>query len=174
MNSSEKDKPCPSCELEQNLHFLRQTYFFSGIPVEILKVFAYLCLREEFQANEYVFRQGEDDGQAYYIIEGRAILEFGDSGRISPLREYRSGDFVGGLGLLGKLSRRYSLKTETRMVCLVLSREKFSKVWRQFPEMTPRLFQAVLNAVDTWENQFLSVCAGQGPGCRERLGLSVL
>jgi CRP/FNR family cyclic AMP-dependent transcriptional regulator len=174
MNSSENDKPCPTCELEQNLNFLRQTYFFSGIPVDILKVFAYLCLREEFQAGEYIFRQGEDDGQAYYLIEGQAMLEHENNGHIHPIRECRSGDFLGGLGLVGKLSRRYSLKTLTRMVCLVMTREKFLKVRAQFPEMTPRLFQAVLDAVDTWEKQFLSACAGQGAGCCGRMGLSVM
>lgn len=174
MNSSENPNPCASCELEQNLNFLRQTYFFSGIPVDILKVFAYLCLREEFQAGEYIFRQDEDDGQAYYLIEGQAILEHDDNGQTRAIRECRKGDFLGGLGLVGTLRRRYSLKTVTRMVCLVLSREKFLKVWGQFPEMTPRLFQAVLNAVDTWERQFLSACTAKGAGCCERMGLSVM
>jgi CRP/FNR family cyclic AMP-dependent transcriptional regulator len=174
MNSSENNNPCPTCELEQNLNFLRQTYFFSGIPVEILKVFAYLCLREEFQAGEYIFRQGEDDGQAYFLIEGQAMLEHETSGQVHPIREFNPGDFLGGLGLVGKLSRRYSLKTVTRLVCLVLSREKFLKVWSQFPEMTPRLFQAVLEAVDTWEKHFLSACAGQGPGCCGRMGLGIM
>ena len=174
MNSSENNNSCPTCELEQNLNFLRQTYFFTGIPIEILKVFAYLCMREEFQDGEYIFRQGEDDGQAYYLIEGRAVLEHEDNGQTRAIREYSSGDFLGGLDLVGKLRRRYSLKTLTRVVCLVLTREKFLKVWNQFPEMTPRLFQAMLEAIDTWEKNFLSSCAGQGAGCCERMGLGVM
>ena len=75
MSSLETDKLTAGCELDQNLELLRQTYLFSGIPLETLKVFAYLCSREKFQEGEYLFRQGEDDGQAFYIISGHAVLE---------------------------------------------------------------------------------------------------
>ena len=38
MNSSGKNEASPSSELEENLEILRQTYFFSGLPLETLKV----------------------------------------------------------------------------------------------------------------------------------------
>jgi len=68
MNSSEKNSDRPSCEFQDNLNLLRQTYFFSGLPLETLKVFAYLCTRESFDPGEQLFRQGEEDGQAFYFI----------------------------------------------------------------------------------------------------------
>jgi len=37
MNSSERNNANPSSELEDNLEILRQTYFFSGLPLETLK-----------------------------------------------------------------------------------------------------------------------------------------
>ncbi|UCG08371.1 MAG: hypothetical protein JSV83_06915, partial [Desulfobacterales bacterium] len=63
MSLSGRNDSNPASELEQNLEFLRQTYFFSGIPLEALKVFAYLCTREKFKKDEYLFQQGEDDAQ---------------------------------------------------------------------------------------------------------------
>ena len=80
MNSSERNDANPSSELEDNLEILRQTYFFSGLPLETLKVFAYLCTREKFKKDEYIFNQYEEDGRAFYIISGRAILERQDNG----------------------------------------------------------------------------------------------
>jgi len=74
MSLSEKNEVNPSSELEENLEILRQTYFFSGLPLETLKIFAYLCIREKFKKNEYIFKQYEDDGRAFYIIDGKASL----------------------------------------------------------------------------------------------------
>ena len=50
MNSPEKNSGPTICEFQDNLNLLRQTYFFSGLPLETLKVFAYLCDREKFRS----------------------------------------------------------------------------------------------------------------------------
>ena len=70
MSLLEKNNTTPSSEFQENLELLRQIYFFSGLPLETLKVFAYLCTREKFKPDEYIFNQDEDDGQAFYIIKG--------------------------------------------------------------------------------------------------------
>ena len=67
MNLSGRNNSNPASELEQNLEFLRQTYFFSGIPLEALKVFAYLCTREKFKSGEYIFRQFHVENGKYWL-----------------------------------------------------------------------------------------------------------
>lgn len=174
MNLSENDSTAPTCELEQNLNFLRQTYFFSTVPVEALKVFAYLCQREEFGPDEYLFRQAEDDGQAFYVIEGTVELEHTEGGQTRSIRQGHPGDFFGGLALLGKLRRLYSLKATSKVVCLVLARSKFAKTWAQFPEITPKMVQSILNTVVEWEDHILSTYMAQTTECLPRMGVSVL
>jgi CRP-like cAMP-binding protein len=177
MNSSANDNGSSVSELEQNLNYLRRTYFFSTVPVEALKVFAYLCHREEFGPDEYLFRQSEDNGRAFYLIEGCAVLEHRDGDQIRVIRQCGPGDFLCGLGLLGKLNRLFSLKATNRIVSLVLARNKFSKVWKQFPDITPKMFQSILNTVVEWENRFLSEYTARpdhGDDCLHRLGVSIL
>ena len=174
MNSPEKNSPGPSCEFQDNLNLLRQTYFFSGFPLETLKVFAYLCIRETFDKGEYLFRQGDEDGQAFFFIEGRAELKRDDNGNTRMIRSYGDGDFVGGLTLLSDLRRLYSLEASERCVCLVLSREKFGRALEQFPEIMPRIFKAVANSIDDWEDRFLTDVADQCGGCVEKLGVSLI
>jgi hypothetical protein len=60
MSSLDESSPIPSCEYQENLDILRQTYFFSGLPLESLKIFAYLCTREKFKEGEVLhpLRQG--------------------------------------------------------------------------------------------------------------------
>ena len=133
MNLSERNDANPSSELEDNLEILRQTYFFSGLPLETLKVFAYLCTRDKFKKDEYIFRQHEEDGRAFYIISGKAILEREDNESAKEIRDCAAGEFFGGLTLLGEVRRLFSLKAAEDTICLILEREKFTKAIEQFP-----------------------------------------
>ena len=174
MSSSEINEANPSSELEENLEILRQTYFFSGLPLETLKIFAYLCTREKFKKNEYIFKQHEDDGRAFYIINGRASLERKDNSDARAIRDCNAGEFIGGLTLLGEVRRLYSLKASEDTVCLVLERDKFAKALQQFPDIMPRIFKAVAKSIDSWEQRFL---AGRGDMCGEcmvNLGVSLI
>lgn len=174
MSLLEKNDAMSSCEIDENLNFLRQTYFFSGLPLEALKVFAYLCNRERFKEGEFLFRQGEDDGRAIYLIAGQAVLKREINGDEHTIRQVTAGSFLGGLSLLGSTRRLFFLKAQTDMLCLILTREKFSKTLEQFQEMTPKIFKALVEAVDTWEKGFLSSRADQCGECMPNLGVSLL
>jgi CRP-like cAMP-binding protein len=175
MSSLDESSLTPSCEYQENLDTLRQTYFFSGLPLESLKIFAYLCTREKFRAGDYLFRQGEDDGEAFCILSGRAQLERTVQAATLPIRLYEAGAFVGGLTLLGETRRLYSLRALQETVCLVLGRDKFAKTLDQFPGQRPRIFKAVISAVSDWEERFLEGMADEAcSGCTSKLGVSLL
>jgi CRP-like cAMP-binding protein len=174
MSSLEKNNLNPSCEFQDNLEILRQTYFFSGLPLETLKIFAYLCTRETFREGEHIFSQDEDDGQAFYIIDGRARLERTDNGKTVDIRDCRTGEFIGGLTLLGETRRLFSLKSVTDTTCLVLNRGKFLKTMEQFPNLFTRICNAVAQSIDTWEDRFLADRGDQCGECISRLGVTLI
>ena len=174
MSSSEKNNLTPSCEFQDNLEILRQTYFFSGLPLETLKIFAYLCTREIFRQGDHLFRQDEDDGRAFYIIDGRARLERDDNGNKIEIRDYQTGEFIGGLTLLGETRRLFSLKSVTDTTCLVLNRGQFLKTMEQFPNLLARICNAVAKSIDTWEDRFLADRGDQCGDCMGRLGVTLI
>ena len=174
MNSSEKNRSGPSSELEENLEILRETYFFSGLPLETLRIFAYPCTRVKFKQGEYIFRQNEDDGRAFYIISGKAILERADNSTTKEIRDCSTGEFLGGLTLLGEVRRLFSLKAAQDTVCLILNRDKFSKAIEQFPDIMPRIFRAVAKNIDAWEERFLADRADLCGECMTNLGVSLI
>ena len=174
MNLSGRNDSNPASELEQNLEFLRQTYFFSGIPLEALKVFAYLCTRDKFKTGEYLFRQGEDDGQAFYVIEGNTVLEYEQDGETNIIRDLGSGEFLGGLTLVGEMRRLFSLKATENTTCLILNREKFVKTLEQFNDLMPKIFKALVMSIDSWEARFLATRTEKCGDCMEHLGVSLL
>ncbi len=174
MSSSEINNVNPSSELEENLEILRQTYFFSGLPLETLKIFAYLCTREKFKKEEYIFKQHEDDGRAFYLISGNASLERSDNSNARQVRDCKAGEFIGSLTLLGEVRRLFSLKATEDTICLVLEREKFGKALQQFPDIMPRIFKAVAKNINTWEERFLSGRGDMCGECLENLGVSLI
>jgi CRP/FNR family cyclic AMP-dependent transcriptional regulator len=174
MSSSERNDANPSSELEENLEILRQTYFFSGLPLETLKVFAYLCTRDRFKKDEYIFRQHEEDGRAFYIISGKATLERQYNDTAKNIRDCVTGEFLGGLTLLGNVRRLFSLKAAEDTLCLVLEREKFTKALEQFPNIMPRIFKAVAKNIDSWEERFLADRADMCGECMVNLGVSLI
>jgi CRP-like cAMP-binding protein len=174
MSSLEKNNLTPSSEFQENLEILRQTYFFSGLPLETLKIFAYLCTREIFRQGEHIFRQDEDDGQAFYILDGQAMLVRTDNEKTIEIRDYEAGEFLGGLTLLGETRRLFSLKSVTDTTCLVLNRGKFLKTMEQFPNLLTKICNAVAQNIDTWEDRFLSDRGDQCGGCMSRLGVTLI
>jgi len=174
MSLLEKSNSTPSSEFEENLELLRQIYFFSGLPLETLKVFAYLCKRERFRPDEYIFSQDEDDGQAFYIIKGQARLERKDNGETIEIREYNTGEFIGGLTLLGEARRLFSLKCINETTCLILNREKFAKTMKQFPDLLAKICNAVAKNIDLWEERYLANRTEQCNDCMAQLGVTLI
>lgn len=174
MSLSDANSLAPSCEFTENLNLLRQIAFFSGMPLEPLKVFAYLCVRETFRPGDHLMRQDEDDGQAFHLLSGRVAVERREGERTIAVRTIEAGAFVGGLALLSELPRLFSLRAETQTLCLVLGREKFAQAIRRFPDQIPRLFRAVAEAVSAWEASFLADRPATCDACLAHLGVSLL
>jgi len=173
MNSSVEDRP-PSSEYAQNLEILREISFFSGLPLEPLKILAYLCERERFKAGEYLFHQDEAEGKAFYIITGRAELLRAEQDRDQAFSDYLAGSFIGGLSLLADTRRLFSLRAVADTACMTLTRERFAKTLEQFPEIVPKLLVAVVKSVSNWESRFFLDHAEICELCRNRMGVSLI
>lgn len=174
MNSSEESKQPRTSEYAENLTILREIPFFSGLPLEPLKVLAYLCEREEYRAGEYLFRQDDPEGKAFHILSGRAELVREENGREQALSAYMHGAFIGGLSLLADTHRLFSLRAASDMTCLTLTRERFARTLEQFPTIVPKLLVAVVKSVTSWERRFFLDHAEICELCRSRMGVSLL
>ena len=175
MNSyTEKNEACQSCEFDDNLRILRETRFFSGLSLEALKVLAYLCTQETFKQDDYLFSQDDDDGRAFYFVSGTAKLTHRhDSGEMD-IRNFEKGDFLGGLALMGPLHRLFSLKALTDTTCIILTRDKFTKVMEQFPEQMPKVLKSLIESLRIWEKHFLSDPDKCCETCLYKIGVSLV
>ena len=175
MNSSAADnRSNTGCEFQENLEILRQIDFFAGLPIDTLKIFAYLCARESYQTGDYLFVENDDDGQAFYLISGQAVLTHGAEDVAHEVLSFASGQFLGSLALLGSMPRLFSLKAVEPVECLLLTREKFTKAIEQFPELMPRLLNSVVAGIRSWEKGAIRAMVAQGGTLQGMAGISAI
>ena len=168
MNSCmEKSELCGACEFQENLTVLRGINFFAQMPMEMIKVFAYLCARENVKNGDTMLYEHEDMDRAFYIIQGKAALFRSVDGKEKRLREYGPGVFIGGLSLLGKLRQLYTLRATTDLSCLMITRDKFTLAMERFPELKPKVIQAMIDRIRGWEERFL---IEHGDACETCIG----
>ncbi len=174
-SNSDQDRPVAHSEFQDNLSILRQITFFSGLPIELLKVFAYLCTREVFNPGQHLFSQGDDDGCGFYLISGKTELLRKQQEIEYTVKTYEKGTFLGMLTLLGNMPRLYSLRAKEPSVCLVITREKFTKALERFPEIMPKLIQTIVNRIELWDKQAIyDNHADWQSGDRAHIGISAI
>jgi CRP-like cAMP-binding protein len=150
-----------------------QLPLFAGLPLEPLKVLAYLCKRETFQPEEIIFHEHEVDTNAHYILEGQAELIMETDGE-AEYTEFGEGEFIGSMSLFCDMKRLFTLRAKTKVICLTLSRDKFQRIVERFPEITLKIVQAILMRVHEWEESLLREHALAYDDCRKRLGVSLV
>lgn len=168
--STEQKQPS---EYQDNLQILMEIPFFSGLPLEALKLIAYFCTRETFNPGEAVFNRGEVDGHAYYILEGKGSLIIEET-ELPPVKTIAPGDFIGGLSLLGDMKRLFTLKVDEKIVCIVITRGKFLKTLKQFPDIVGKIMESVVAGVYQWELHFMREHAEACSACKAGIGVSLL
>ena len=172
MNSSMDQKQAPS-EYQVNLEILMQIPMFSRLSLEPLKLLAYFCKREAFKPGEIIFRQEEPDANAYLIIEGKARL-VRENTEEEVVAEFGENDFIGGMTLFYEMKRLFTLKADSKVSCLMLSRDRFQKTLEQYPEIANRAFEAIVRNVYEWESRFVAEHGLKCAECRGLLGVTLV
>lgn len=174
MNSyQEQNNSIEKSEFRENLAVLREISFFSEFPLELLKVFAYLCTREHFKKGDNIFRQNDDDGRAYCILTGEAKLSRTYKEKLVGIRTCAQNSFFGALILAGQLNRFFSLTATRDTNCLVLARTDFLEAVSQFPGAKQYIIQGLIDNISSWEKRFL-VDNMDCESCRTALGVSLI
>ncbi len=172
MNSStEAILSSDASEFQQNLELLRQISFFSGLSMEPLKVLAYLATRERLKSGEILFKAGEQESQAVYVLSGR--LDAASAEGVARAA-YHPGDFLGLLALVGRSPILYTVTAAEETLFLAITRERFYKTLEQFPEIAGKTLTAVSDAVHAWDRKALDRASEHDGGARAIAGVSLL
>lgn len=161
------------CEYEANLTVLRELPLFREAPLDAIRALAYLCRRMRYKAGDTLFNQGDEDHQAYYVLEGELDLLRDDC----VVGGYAKGVFIGGLALLADARRLFSLRARTPVYCIVLSRKKTPTDPEKAAAFLQAFSRATTQAVVDWESSLLRSLEKEGKGVQcstMHLGVSLL
>lgn len=134
-------------EFAANLNVFRQIEFFSGVSVEVMKLFAFLSQRQMYKTGDFIFHQDDDDQCSYYILSGKAKLVLKKEGKEHFIREYQAESYFGVLSLMAPMVKQFSLIATEETSCIVMTRTAFSKVVDQFPDMPQHIARAIAQRV---------------------------
>jgi CRP/FNR family transcriptional regulator, cyclic AMP receptor protein len=175
MNSfTEHGRDPKNSEYKENLEILRNLAVFSGLDLEPLKILAYLCRRENFREGDFLINQGEISECFYYILSG--TVQVMRKNHVAPmaLSELATGDSVGVLSLLGGMRNLFSVRATTSVSCIALDRERFQKLHQQFPEITRKIYEAIIRRFVLWQEAFLQEMAEEWSLREKKTGFTLV
>ena len=145
----------PRCELEENLEALRGPDLFSAVPLDRLRLYAYMCRRERYRAGEFLFRQGEPATRGFVVLSGRVqiIREYPEKHVV--LNQFGPGEFFGGVALLGDVKYVFSARAATDCDLVTLDRESFRKLLMQFPDVVMSLLDTIVKRIVSMEERLI-------------------
>lgn len=160
-----------SCELYRDFSVLSRLPVFSGVPKEIVKMWAYFSKRQTFAPGRMLLTQGERLERAHCIVSGTARAFFTHDDRTTELFTLKSLDLFGELALLARLVSPVGVAAETEVVSLSLDRRSFWKVYEKFPRsLHHAVDQIVRMRVDRQKSEIMDQLR-QNPGAECMLPL---
>jgi CRP-like cAMP-binding protein len=141
---------------KEDLDYLHQSPLLASLDYECLKLLAMLGKRIDFIEGDQLMIQGEDDGSAYYLISGtvEVLHQRGDTTR--RIDTVGPGTFIGGLALLGKSARLFTVQAIGKTTALRLNREGFQKSIKQFPESLQKVSASLVAELMRWDRRILA------------------
>jgi len=141
---------------QQDLDFLRQIPLFQNLEYECLKLMAMLSKKVDFVEGDQLMVQGEDDGNAYYIISGKLNGSYKKNDTQYPVQLIEPGQFIGGIALLGKSIRLFTIQAMEKSTVLRLNRDGFQKIMKQYPDSMVKIAANLTAGLTTWEQNLLN------------------
>ena len=133
-----------STRLTRDFERLRQSPLFSGLHLDVVKLFAYLARHRIFQPGDLLIEQGEKADKAFIMSEGSVEVIIMHKGEQLVLQRLENEHFFGELALLAQFDWFFSVKALSVTDALVIDRTSFQKVLEKFPTHKDGLIERVI------------------------------
>jgi len=122
--------------LQQETEMLRNIPMFSTMDAARLKLLSFTSERVSYMPGEEFIKQGEVGESAFVIMSGdvEVIIETGNGPLV--VGTIGANQLVGEIALLHSGRRTASLRAKTPVSCLMLSKDVFFHLLREFPDFS--------------------------------------
>lgn len=133
-----------SCRLTSDFELLRHSSLFSGLHLDVVKLFAYLSVRRTFTKGDWLTEQGGQADKAFILSGGDVEISISHKGNDILLQKLDKGDFFGELALLAQFDWFFSAKAITDVEALVIERPAFQKILEKYPDHKDMLIERII------------------------------
>lgn len=124
--------------------------FFNDLKDEYLVELAEVMTLHRFEANKYVFKEGDDQNSIYFIIEGSVkVLKNSKDDQEELLAELKTPQIFGEMALISHGRRSASVITSTELVVAELTYYSFEKLINSKPKLAVNIIKKIANTLNT-------------------------
>ena len=131
--------------------FLKSVTYFDSMTSEQLKVLSNICYEVEFSKDQIVFEQGEIGDALYIIITGSVlVLQKDEEGKgYKELAQIGEKKPFGEMSLFADDIRSASIKAKEQARLLVIQKERFIELLRQYPDLSSSVIKELVKRLRT-------------------------
>lgn len=132
---------------------IRRIDFFQPLDDRTVNQIARVCIVREYSPGDHIVRQGDAGLGLYFITRGHARVEMEREGVHTLIAELNPGEFVGELSIIDKKPRLANVICTAETSCLLLTRDRFTKLLHKYPEIAMQMARALaarLRSTDEW------------------------
>jgi CRP/FNR family cyclic AMP-dependent transcriptional regulator len=122
--------------LQQETEMLRNIPMFSTIDSARLKLLSFTSERVSYMAGEEFIKQGEVGESAFVIMSGDVEVVIQTKDGPQAVGMVGANQLVGEVALLHSGRRTATLRAKTPVICLLLSKDVFFHLLREFPDFS--------------------------------------
>ncbi len=134
--------------LNEEVEALRSVPLFAKIEPSRLKLLAFTSERLTFPAGQELFHQGDPGDAAYIILQGQADVVVDTPGGELVVAKVGKNDFVGEIAILIDVSRTATIRAETELTTLAITKDLFFQLISEFPEMAVEIMRELARRLE--------------------------
>ncbi len=146
--------------LNEEVDLLRKIPLFAKIDPSKLKLLAFTSERLTYRAGQELFHQGDVGDTAYIIISGEAdVLVDTPTGEIT-VAKLKQNDLVGEIAILINVPRTATVRAESELTTLAISKDQFFRMIGEFPDMAVEIMRELAQRLERTTNQLQTALSG--------------
>ena len=139
--------------LHDEVDLLRRIPLFAQIEPAKLKLIAFTSERVAFDAGKVLFNQGDGANAAYVIVEGKAEVMVNSEAGPVTVAVLGPNDFFGEIAILCDVPRTATVRAQSRLVTLRISKDLFLRLIKEFPQMAVSIMRELAHRLEQTNNQ---------------------
>ena len=129
---------------------LKKIEMFEGLTVSELAAVGSITEEVVFEPGEVVIQRGEMGETMFLMISGEVSVHIGDAdGNEIEVDRIKAGDYFGEMALFEDVPRSATIRTETESRLLVLYKQEFNEIVREYPQIALTICKVLSSRIRT-------------------------